>query len=254
MKNHSGKCIDILAVVERVDDVIDSTSRTTGKELKRRHVIMVDESCVQAQMTLWNEGVDAIDQGSLGNVLGIKGASVREFNGKDTESRLLCLPLGGFSLSINPGTPIITAPEGELTNRLYQWFLNERPNAQVRNISTGGSSANFGRDCRLINCIKETNLDATGGNGMSAVIEAMIQSIKTENIAYTVGAFLPLATCLSGYFLWLLACRFRPALLAVARRRLLARTTISGCVRVVVSRIRIAGSTCSVWRSPTSVA
>lgn len=83
------------------------------------------------------------------------------------------------------GASIIPAPDGDRTGELFQWYSDMRPNAEVGTLSADTSSASFERECRLINSVKETNLDYVE-RGIFIVHEAFINNIKPENIAYTV--------------------------------------------------------------------
>jgi hypothetical protein len=83
------------------------------------------------------------------------------------------------------GASIIPAPDSDRTSKLFEWYHKVRPTAQVGTLSAGDSGASFERECRLINSIKETNLDYSE-RGIFVIHEAFINSIRTENIAYTV--------------------------------------------------------------------
>lgn len=81
IKNHPNECVDVLAIVDKVGDISTVKVRATQADLSKRDVTLIDESCTQIQFTLWGDSVDKITSDNIGHVFGIKGASVREFNG-----------------------------------------------------------------------------------------------------------------------------------------------------------------------------
>jgi ssDNA-binding replication factor A large subunit len=83
---HANECIDALAIIDGVDEPSSVVAKATQKTLIRRNVTLVDDGCVQVQLTLWSDDVDKITPDMIGNVIGIKGAPVREFNGNFTNS------------------------------------------------------------------------------------------------------------------------------------------------------------------------
>lgn len=100
--------------------------------------MLIDESATLVALTLWGDQAVGFNA-DCGRVMGIKGASVREFNST-------------FSLSINSGSRIEIDPENKDTETLLQWYESERPNAEVNAISNSASagSANFGKFLYII--------------------------------------------------------------------------------------------------------
>lgn len=82
IKSHANECVDVVAVVRECNDAQQLTSKQ-GKNLTKRDVLLVDDSMVEVRFTLWEEA--ALDPGPfamVGSAVAIKGASVREFNGR----------------------------------------------------------------------------------------------------------------------------------------------------------------------------
>jgi ssDNA-binding replication factor A large subunit len=84
IKHHPNECVDVLAVVDKVDDISEVTARATQQLLKKRNVTLVDQSCTAVTMTLWANQASSFGSENTGRILAIKGASVREFNGNHT--------------------------------------------------------------------------------------------------------------------------------------------------------------------------
>lgn len=49
--------------------------------MDKRDVYLVDESGVEVALTLWGDKAVEFNNENIGQVIGIKGCSVREFNG-----------------------------------------------------------------------------------------------------------------------------------------------------------------------------
>lgn len=169
IKHHANECVDVLAIIDKVDEIGSVTAKATQQQLSRRNVTLIDMSCTQVVMTLWGNDVDKITPDQVGQVIGVKGAPVREFN-------------GGFSLSLGSGSLILTAPDGQPTADLYHWYAETRPSAAVGSL-TSDSGASFEQECRVICVLNNTNLDGTD-RGMFATVQAFVNVVKTENIAY----------------------------------------------------------------------
>lgn len=88
-------------------------------------------------------------------------------------------------MSSGVGTAIIAAPDGDKTTQLFQWYVEVRPNAQVGTLTASEGSGMFEQECRLIQCVNDTNLDIMD-RGMFVTLEAFINVVRTENVAYTV--------------------------------------------------------------------
>lgn len=82
VKDHANQMVDVMAVIDKVEEVATVVSRTTQQPLRRRNVTLIDESCTQVVLTMWNDQVDKFTEENIGEVWGVKGASVREFNGE----------------------------------------------------------------------------------------------------------------------------------------------------------------------------
>lgn len=173
VKLHAQGFIDVLAVIDKVDDIATVNSSKTGATLFRRNVSLVDDSNAIVQLTLW--GDDAKDFNyNPGEVIGLKAASVREFN-------------GGFSLGvqkasnqifINPGGPDACEP-------LQKWYIQERPNAEIQSMSAGESGGSLERDFRLIGVVTGSGMaHQADDKGMYINVKGLINAVRPENAFY----------------------------------------------------------------------
>lgn len=79
------------------------------------------------------------------------------------------------------------APDGDRAVCLINWYREKRSTAQVGSLThgDGSGSVTFARDCRLINTVKEMDEDALE-RGFYLIVEACINGIKADNVAYNV--------------------------------------------------------------------
>jgi replication factor A1 len=74
------ECVDVQAVVDRVGEITQVTSRKDQKQLDKRDVYLVDKTATEIRLTLWGDEAMKFSI-KPGTVLGVKGAFVKEFNG-----------------------------------------------------------------------------------------------------------------------------------------------------------------------------
>ncbi|VDN04151.1 unnamed protein product [Thelazia callipaeda] len=188
--NHVGEPIDIIAIVEKVNDIMQVTARSTGMQLEKRDIILIDTSETEITLTFWGEQARTYDKEIEGQTIGIKGAFVKDFN-------------GSLSLSTGNSSRIELNMNCSETVNLYRWYRETRPTLQVRNLTTTGFSSDsycnffielrnalfFGiivaaRDLRII-CLSE--IGALGRNSEKGAffnITAMISSLKADGALY----------------------------------------------------------------------
>lgn len=91
--------VDVLGIVKSCGDVQNLVARSTGRELKKRDIVLVDRSNVAITLTLWGNQAENFD-GSNSPVVAIKEAKVGEFQGGKSISTL-----GQSVLQMNPDLP-----------------------------------------------------------------------------------------------------------------------------------------------------
>ncbi|VDO45318.1 unnamed protein product, partial [Onchocerca flexuosa] len=120
--NHIGEPIDVIAIVEKVNDIIQVTARSTGAQLEKRDIILIDTSETEITLTFWGEQARTYDKEIEGQTIGIKGAFVKDFN-------------GSLSLSTGSSSRIELNMECAETANLYRWYREIRPSIQARSLS-----------------------------------------------------------------------------------------------------------------------
>jgi len=101
--------IDVIGVVKEVDDIRTIVTKQTNKELKKREVVLVDETKVQVRLTLWGNDAETFD-GNGNPVLAIRACRLSDW--------------GGRSLSSLSNSQIILNPDIPESHRLRGWFDN----------------------------------------------------------------------------------------------------------------------------------
>ncbi|CAG9540713.1 unnamed protein product [Cercopithifilaria johnstoni] len=170
--NHIGEPIDIIAIAERVNDIMQVTARNTGAQLEKRDVILIDTSETEITLTFWGEQARAYDKEIEGQTIGIKGAFVKEFN-------------GSLSLSTGNSSRIELNMECAETANLYKWYRETRPAVQARNLTTTGlTSDSYARDLRIIRLSELGALGRDSEKGTFFNVTAMISSLKADGALY----------------------------------------------------------------------
>ncbi|PIO72500.1 hypothetical protein TELCIR_05569 [Teladorsagia circumcincta] len=172
--SHKDEFVDVLAVVDKMEPVNKFISRQ-GKECVKRDIQLIDQTGTVVQFTLWGEQAENFEEHALGQVISIKGALVKEWN-------------GAFSIGISSGSKIELSPQLDEVPKLYEWYTTERASVDTKTISmaaSGGSDA-FGRDLRFIGTATALQLgnEAALANGRYMNLKAMITTVKTDNALY----------------------------------------------------------------------
>ncbi|EJW86244.1 hypothetical protein WUBG_02846 [Wuchereria bancrofti] len=170
--NHVGESIDIIAIVEKVNDIMQVTARNTGTQLEKRDIVLIDTSETEITLTFWGEQARLYDKEIEGQTIGIKGTFVKEFN-------------GNLSLSTASSSRIELNMDCAETASLYKWYRETRPSVQARNLTTTGLTADsYGRDLRIIRLSEFCGLGRDSEKGTLFNITAMISSLKADGALY----------------------------------------------------------------------
>ncbi|KAL4002081.1 replication factor-a protein 1 (rpa1) family protein [Acanthocheilonema viteae] len=170
--NHIGEPIDVIAIAEKVNDIMQVTARNTGAQLEKRDIILIDTSETEITLTFWGEQARTYDKEIEGQTIGIKGAFVKEFN-------------GSLSLSTGNSSRIELNMECAETTSLYRWYRETRPSVQARNLTTAGlTSDSYARDLRIIRLSELGALGRDSEKGTFFNITAMISSLKADGALY----------------------------------------------------------------------
>ncbi|XP_076272924.1 replication protein A 70 isoform X2 [Rhynchophorus ferrugineus] len=140
--------IDIIGVVKGVGDLQVFQARSTGREVKKKEVMLVDQSNASVTLTLWGAEAENFD-GSNNPVVVLKGARISEFG-------------GGKTLSTVSGTIMKLNPDLKESYRLKQWYDTEGNSVEATNVSArSGGSLGFNTPWM---CFKEMNVGDWSGN------------------------------------------------------------------------------------------
>lgn len=161
--------IDVLAIVKSRGDLQMLVSRTTGKDMKKRDINLIDESNTMVTLTLWGTQAEEFS-GNDNPVLAIKGARVGEFN-------------GGKNLSTLSGTAVQIDPDIPEAHRLRGWFNTTGCHEEAKPLSRAfGSAAQMSQ---ALITIGEANSQIDKKNGPEIfTVKATINLLRTENILY----------------------------------------------------------------------
>ncbi|VDK45473.1 unnamed protein product [Anisakis simplex] len=168
----AGQCIDVLAIIDQISELQQVTQRSTGALLDKRDIHLIDTSGTVVVLTLWGEQAKKNDTDLLHQVVGIKGASVREYN-------------GSYNLSAMNSTRIEVNPDCTESRALYVWFREKRPSIETKYVtSTVLSGDAYARDLHVIGIAKDLNFGQEEPKGAYFNVTAMISSIKTDGALY----------------------------------------------------------------------
>ncbi|KAL3092415.1 hypothetical protein niasHS_007624 [Heterodera schachtii] len=173
LPNHVNECVDVQAIVDRVGEIAQVTSRKDMRQLDKRDIFLLDSTGTEVCLTLWNEEAVAF-HATTGTVLGIRGAIVKEFN-------------AGFSVSTTSSTSLLFNPEGKKSENLCLWYREYRPDANIKSLSIGSASdtqANFERDFRMIGIIRRDGVNRDNDKGEYFSIKAMVITVKSDQAIY----------------------------------------------------------------------
>lgn len=162
--------IDVVGICKEAGDVMQFTARSSGRELKKREITIVDSSNAAVQLTLW--GDDAQNFPAATNpVIAIKGARVNEFG-------------GGKSLGLIAGSVMKMNPDIEAAHKVRGWYDNGGSDNVVSSVSTRtGTGGTYTTEWITFHEAKEKNL----GNGDKPdyfQVKALIHNVKSGNAVY----------------------------------------------------------------------
>ncbi|KAK8719691.1 hypothetical protein OTU49_013857, partial [Cherax quadricarinatus] len=119
--------LDVIGVCKETLDISTVQQKSSGRELKKRDIQIVDDTNREVRVTLWGTTAENFD-GSQQPVLAIKGAKLSDFNGR--------------SLSLLSSSSFQINPDIREAHKLKGWFDNGGNSANTINLSNqrGGGS------------------------------------------------------------------------------------------------------------------
>ncbi|KAL6256338.1 hypothetical protein P5V15_012455 [Pogonomyrmex californicus] len=162
--------IDVLGVVSSVSDIVHLTRRTTGQDLVKRDLNIVDDSGTMVCVTLWGKQAEDFD-GSNNPVVAIKGARIGEFN-------------GGKNLSLINSSVIEKDPDIPEAHRLIRWYTAGGHSETVKSLSRAGGSGDSNAPLYTFQEIAEARLGEKMGSPDLFSVVATINLVRVENSIY----------------------------------------------------------------------
>ncbi|XP_014215325.1 replication protein A 70 kDa DNA-binding subunit [Copidosoma floridanum] len=161
--------LDILGIVKSCSDVQNLVARTTGRELKKRDINIVDENNDMISLTLW--GQQAVDfDGTTNPVIAVKGAKIGEYQ-------------GGKNLSLVASSMLQVDPDIPQAHKLRGWFKTVGSNAESRSLSKTNVSSGMNGTWATF---KEAAENRFGHQDQPSyfICKATVNLIKAENALY----------------------------------------------------------------------
>ncbi|EFN70726.1 Replication protein A 70 kDa DNA-binding subunit [Camponotus floridanus] len=161
--------IDVLGVVTTFNDIQHITQRTTGKELIKRDINLIDDSGAMICVALWGKEAEDFD-GFNNPILAIKGARVGEFN-------------GGKNLSLINSSVLKKDPDIPEAHKLRKWYAaaNHLENVKFLSRSSGGD---FNTPLYTFREMTEAQLGGKLNFTDLYKVVATINLIRVENSVY----------------------------------------------------------------------
>ncbi|KRT83138.1 hypothetical protein AMK59_3541, partial [Oryctes borbonicus] len=163
-----GTVVDVIGVCKAESELQTFQARTTGKELKKKEVTLVDQSNNAIYLTLWGSEAENFD-GSSNPIITIKSAKLREFG-------------GGKNLATAMTSIIKMNPDIPEAHRLRGWYDNTGMLNEVTNLSArlGG---NFNTQWMSFKEVRDQNL-GNSERGDYFQVCATVLLLRSENMVY----------------------------------------------------------------------
>ncbi|XP_011696922.1 PREDICTED: replication protein A 70 kDa DNA-binding subunit [Wasmannia auropunctata] len=166
--------MDVLGVVKTVGDVQHFVQRTTGRDLVKRDVNIVDDSGTMVCVTMWGKQAEDFDGSNTEApiILAIKGARVGEFN-------------GGKNLSLLQSSVVEQDPDRPEAHRLRGWYTAGGHSETAKSLSrTLGGGGDFNAPLYTFQEATEARLGEKTNLPDSFTVVATINMIRVENAIY----------------------------------------------------------------------
>ncbi|XP_055587325.1 replication protein A 70 kDa DNA-binding subunit-like [Uranotaenia lowii] len=162
--------IDMIGVCKEASEVVQFTAKTSGRDLKKREVTVVDTSNAAVSLTLWGDDAQNFPASTHPVVL-VKGARVNEFG-------------GGKSIGLIGGSVMKLNPDIEAAHKIRGWYDNGGCDNVVSSVSTrSGAGASFTTEWMSFHEAKERNL-GHGDKPDYFQVKALVHNIKSGNAVY----------------------------------------------------------------------
>lgn len=164
---------DIIGIVRDAGEVSNIVAKTTGKNLSKRDLTVVDTSNCSIRVTIWGAQAENYRETEMYPIIAIKNARVGDYNGR--------------TLSTSSNTTITINPDISESHRLRGWFDMQGMHENSRSLTAAPGTPGGGAlkdDRKTISQIKEEAL-GMGEKPDYFTLLATVFFIKEQNISYT---------------------------------------------------------------------
>ncbi|XP_012275093.1 replication protein A 70 kDa DNA-binding subunit [Orussus abietinus] len=161
--------MDVLGICTSTSDVQNLTARSTGRELKKRDINLIDQSNTMISLTLWGTQAETFD-GSNNVVVAVKGARIGEFNGDKNLSTL-----NSSVIQIDPDIPE--------AHRLRGWYNSTGHKMEAKSLSKTGAGGGLSGQWLTFKEAKDLRIGQDEAPGFF-VVKATVNLFKLENVLY----------------------------------------------------------------------
>ncbi|KAI8136441.1 replication factor-A protein [Fennellomyces sp. T-0311] len=162
--------IDMIGVVREDAGIQELISKASGRPLKKRDLMLVDDSLKQIKLTLWDKAAEEFES-SGSPVCAFRGLRVSDF--------------GGRSLSLGGGGTVKINPDIPEANKLKHWYASQASDAVYEAFSQQISTTSGTRSTERIS-LDKVKQDGLGQSDRADYFsaKATIVFLKQENCAY----------------------------------------------------------------------
>ena len=166
--------VDVIGKCTAADDTREVTARTSGRQVKKRDITLVDDSGSDIRLTLWGDKAEKFS--GLNQVVAVKSATVSDWNGKS-----LSLSFSG-SIEENPDIP--------QARRIQQWYENADQSALSQLNRTSSNDKSFNSPDSTLGEIKlEFSRPSAASNAAAGAasyynVEAYLSAVNTDTLSY----------------------------------------------------------------------
>ncbi|CAG9770947.1 unnamed protein product [Ceutorhynchus assimilis] len=166
--------VDVFAIAKSYGEVNSFQAKTTGRELKKREVQLVDKSNATITLTLWGQQAENFN-GFDNPVVLLKGARVTEFG-------------GGKNLGTTSSTLMKVNPDMEESFTLKGWFTSAGSSALYNDLSArtaGGGTGSYNTPWLTFKEVIDQQLGSINtASGDYYMVKATVLLIRSENSIY----------------------------------------------------------------------
>ncbi|KAL2714488.1 replication protein A 70 kDa DNA-binding subunit [Vespula squamosa] len=162
--------IDVLGIAKSCEEIQTLRARTTGRELKKRDVMLIDESNTMISLSLWGADAEKFD-GSNNPIVAIRGARIGEFN-------------GGKNLSCVMSSVLQVDPDIPEAHKLRGWYNTIGMSDQAKSLSANNARGG-GMNGTWLTIKEAQNITNSSDSGFNIFIAKLtVNLIRAENVVY----------------------------------------------------------------------